>query len=94
MQPETWWKNQAGRTGYTAVDFAAARGNEEVVRLLLRFRGSGPGVRRKEDGRVVHRPVAWAARNGLVGMVRVLLERGFDMMPRGRRIRVLLGRRF
>jgi len=59
--------------GHTAISWAARRGHEEVVRILLERSEVNPNTPDTEYGRV---PLSWAAGSGHQGVVRTLLGRG------------------
>jgi len=63
--------------GNTAVAWAARRGHEGVVRILLERSDVNPDTADTEYGRT---PLLWAAENGHEGVVRMLLERN-DVNP-------------
>ena len=63
--------------GNTAIAWAARRGHEGVVKLLLEQNEINPDTADNEYGRT---PLLWAAKNGHEGVVRGLLERS-DVNP-------------
>ena len=58
--------------GNTAIAWAARRGNEGVVRILLERKDVNPNTADTQCGRT---PLSWAAGRGHEGVVRILLER-------------------
>ncbi|KAL2845266.1 ankyrin repeat-containing domain protein [Aspergillus pseudoustus] len=66
-----------------ALYIAAARGDEEMVRLLLRYGDGVGGWRRKHRWRTMTDLVGCAAWNGRLGVVKFLLDYGFDMNGHG-----------
>ena len=67
-----WDVNGADCTGSTALTWAALRGQQEVVRVLLERGDVNPNQADTKHGRT---PLSWAAGNGHEGIVKVLLER-------------------
>jgi len=63
--------------GNNAIAWASKRGNEEVVRVLLEWRGVHSDAPNRKYGSA---PLLWAAKNGHEGVVRILLERS-DVNP-------------
>jgi len=63
--------------GHTAIAWAARRGNQGVVRVLLERSEVSPDTPDTKYGRT---PLLWAAQNGHEGVVRMLLERN-DVNP-------------
>ena len=63
--------------GNTAISWAARRGHEEVVRILLERSEVNPNTPDTEYGRV---PLSWAAGSGHEGVVKILLGRN-DVSP-------------
>src|SRR5207302_5046852 len=67
------WNVQATDfNGNTAIGWAARRGQEGVIRILIKRSDVNPNIADTKYGRT---PLSWAAGNGHEGVVRVLLER-------------------
>ena len=67
-----WDLNATDTMGRTALVWAAERGHEDVVRILLQLKGVNPNAVDIGYGRT---PLGWAAKNGYEGVVRSLLGR-------------------
>jgi len=67
-----WNLNQSDCMGCTALIWAAVKGHDGVVRILLERGDINPDQADTEYGRM---PLSWAAANGHEGVVRILLER-------------------
>jgi len=67
-----WDVNECDCMGLTALTWAAARGHEGIVKMLLGCEGVNPDQADTEYGRT---PLSWAAMNGHEGMVKIILER-------------------
>ena len=72
LRMKEWDVNGADCTGSTALTWAALRGQQEVVRVLLERGDVNPNRADTKHGRT---PLSWAAGNGHEGIVKVLLER-------------------
>jgi len=72
LEMKEWDINAADRFGSTALTWAAERGHEEVVKMLLERKDIDPDPADTVAGRT---PLSWAAENGYVGVVKMLLER-------------------
>jgi len=72
LEMKEWDVNAADCMGSTALTWAAGRGQEEVVRVLLEREGVNPDQADTRDGRT---PLSWAAECGHKGVVKMLLER-------------------
>ena len=77
LDMKEWDVNSADYTGSTALTWAAMRGNEVVVKMLLGREDVNPS---QASARQVQTPLLWAAKNGHLGVVKMLLERG-DINP-------------
>jgi len=67
-----WNINKTDAVGRTALAWAATRGHENVVRILLRQKDVNANPRDIESGRT---PLLWAAKGGYEGVAKLLLER-------------------
>ena len=67
-----WVVNAGDCMGMTALTWAAGRGHEEVVKVLLEREDVEPDQADTKYGRT---PLSWAAKNGHDGIVKILLER-------------------
>ena len=74
-----WDINATDSFGRTALEWAALRGHEDVVGILLRQKNAKVDTANIEDGRT---PLWWAAERGHSGVVKLLLERD-DVNPNG-----------
>ena len=72
LDMKEWDVNAADYTGNTALTWAAIRGHDGVVKMLLQQENVNPD---KENTRYDRTPLAWAARKGSKGVVKMLLER-------------------
>ena len=72
LEMKEWDVNAADCMGNTALTWAAIRGHEEVVNILLEREDINPNQADTEYGRT---PLQWAAKNGHEGIVKMLLER-------------------
>ena len=72
LDMKEWDINAADCMGSTALTWAAGRGQEGVVNMLLKREDVIPDQADTEYGRT---PLLWAARNGHSGVVKMLLER-------------------
>ena len=72
LEMKEWEVNAADRIGNTALAWAALRGQEEVVKLLLEQKDINPNEAGTGDGQT---PLLWAAESGHEGVVKILLER-------------------
>ena len=77
LEMKEWDVNATDCTGSTALAWAARRGYEGVVKMLLEREGINP---HKADTRYGRTPLSWAAENGHERVVRLLLERD-DVNP-------------
>ena len=72
LEMKEWDANAEDFMGTTALAWAAIKGHEEVVKMLLERKDVNPS----QAGTLYSRtPLAWAARGGHEGIVRMLLER-------------------
>ena len=69
-----WDVNAADCTGNTALTWAAMRGHDEVVKMLLEQKDVNPDQPTTYYGRT---PLSWAAGNGHERVVKMLLERDY-----------------
>ena len=76
LEMNKWDVGAVDLRGNTALAWAARRGQEGVVRILVERKDVNPNTP-EEDGRT---PLSWAAENGHDGIVRILLERN-DINP-------------
>ena len=72
LEMKEWDVNARDCVGATALTWAAIKGYEEVVKVLLEQEGVNPDQADTEYGLT---PLSWAAENGHEGVVKVLLER-------------------
>jgi len=72
LEMKKWDLNQSDYMGCTALTWAAVKGYEGVVKILLEQEGINPDQAGTMYGRT---PLSWAAMNGHEGVVRILLER-------------------
>jgi len=72
IRTKRWDVNQSDSAGLTPLMWAARRGHEEVVKLLLQEKHTRPNIADIENCRTV---LAWAARNGRDRVVKLLLRR-------------------
>ena len=72
LEMKGWDINATDYIGSTALMWAAKRGEEEVVKLLLEQEDINPN---QEDTRYRHTALAWAAKCGQEGVVKILLKR-------------------
>jgi len=72
LEMKEWDLNQSDCMGCTALAWAAIRGYEGVVKILLEREDINPNQADTGYGRT---PLSWAAKNGHEGVVRILLER-------------------
>jgi len=77
LEMNKWDAQATDFYGNTAVAWAARRGHEGVVRVLLEQSDVNPNTADTQCGRTL---LSWAAKNGHEGVVRVLLERN-DVNP-------------
>src|SRR5207302_1854123 len=72
LEMREWNVNVTDRTGSTALAWAAGRGHEEVVLMLLEREDVNPNTADTSYGRT---PLSWATVNENVGVVKMLLQR-------------------
>jgi len=72
LDMKEWDINAADCTGGTALTWAAIRGHDRVVKMLLERRSINPDQADTGYGRT---PLSWAAKKGHNGVVKMLLER-------------------
>ena len=72
LEMKEWDVNANDCMGMTALSWAAKRGHEEVVNILLEREGINPDQADTNYGRT---SLSWAAKNGHEGVVKMLLER-------------------
>ena len=72
LETKEWSVNANDCTGTTALSWAAQRGHEEVVKMLLEREDINPDQPDIDGGRTA---LSWAAENGHEGIVKMLLER-------------------
>jgi len=72
LEMRDWDLNESDCMGCTALIWAAIKGYEEVVKILLEREDINPNQAGTDYGRT---PLAWAAERGHEGVVRILLER-------------------
>jgi len=72
LSMKEWDLNESDCVGCTALTWAAIRGYEGVVKILLEREDINPD---QADTRSGQTPLLWAATNGHAGVVRILLER-------------------
>jgi len=72
LDEKKWDVNAVDFMGNTALTWAARRGREEVIKVLLRRRDVNPNYSDTLFGRT---PLGWASRRGHEGVVKILLER-------------------
>ena len=72
IKTKRWDVNQRDSAGLTPLMWAARRGHEEVVKLLLQEKDTQPNIPDTDSGRTV---LAWAARNGRDRVVELVLGR-------------------
>ena len=72
LEMKEWDVNATDCMGMTALTWAAGRGHEGTVKILLECEGVNPDQAGTEYGRT---PISWAAENGHSGVVKTLLER-------------------
>jgi len=77
LEMKEWDVNAADCMGSTALTWAAGRGQEGVVKMLLEREDVNPDPADTQDGRT---PLSWAAERGHEGVVRMLLEQD-DVNP-------------
>ena len=73
LEMKEWDISVADCAGLTALTWAALRGNEGVVKILLEQEGVNPNLPCSLEGRG---PLGWAASNGHEEVVKMLFERG------------------
>ena len=71
LEMREWDVDAPDNTGSTALTWAARRGHEEVVEMLLEQGNANPNTADTQDGWT---PLAWAAQYGHEGVVKILLE--------------------
>ena len=72
LEMNEWDVNASDCVGMTALTWAAGRGHEEVVNILLEREDINPD---QADTRYGWAPLSWAAKGGHSGVVKMLLER-------------------
>jgi len=72
LEANQWDVNQRDGAGISPLAWAASRGHEEVVELLLQQKDIQPDQHGTSDGRTA---LSWAAGNGHEGVVRLFLGR-------------------
>jgi len=72
LEMKKWDVNATDCMGSTALIWAARKGNEEVVKILLERKDVNPN---QPDADYRRRPISWAAAGGHEGVVKTLLER-------------------
>jgi len=72
LEMKNWDLNQRDCMGYTSLTWAAIKGYEGVVNILLEREDINPDQAHTKDGRT---PLSWASANGHEVVVRMLLER-------------------
>jgi len=77
LETNKWDVQAADFNGSTAIAWAARRGHEGVVNVLLEQSKVNPHTADNEYGRT---PLLWAAKNGHKGVVKILLEQN-DVSP-------------
>ena len=77
LETKEWNVNKIDCMGSTALIWAASKGHEEVVKILLQLADINPD---QADTRYGQTPLSWAAKYGHAGVVKILLERG-DVDP-------------
>ena len=77
LDVKKWGLNQGDCMGCTALLWAAMRGREGVVKILLEREDINPD---QPDTHFHRTPLSWVAQNGHQGVVSILLERG-DVNP-------------
>ena len=77
LEMKEWNVNATDCMGSTALTWAAGRGYEEVVKILLEREDINPD---QADTKYGQTPLSWAAENGHERVVKMLLERG-DVNP-------------
>jgi len=78
LATKEWSINERDNMGRTALSWAAVRGHEDVVKILLQLKDIDPNAEDTEYGR--RTPLLRAAERGHEGVVRMLLERA-DINP-------------
>ena len=74
LEMKEWDVNAEDNVSCTPLIWAAARGHEGVVRILLERGDVNPDL---EDQKWSRTPIVWAASEGHIGVVKVFLEREF-----------------
>ena len=77
LEMREWNVNATDCMGSTALTWAAGKGYEEVVKILLEREDVDPN---QADTKYGQTPLSWAAENGHEAIVKILLERG-DVNP-------------
>jgi len=73
LEMKKWYLNKSDCMGCTALIWAAIKGNEGVVKILLEREDINPN--QVDTNYYNQTPLSWAAENGHEGVVRILLER-------------------